>query len=90
VITNHVTEDGTVSIEPFALTIRYHANGGHGDPFEFVATMTKHGDEATLFAAHGTLTLKVRRAIAVALKAVGVRRVRYQRLNPDRFFISER
>lgn len=86
---NVKTADGTVSIEPFALTVRFHGDGEHGDPFNFVATMTRHGDEATVFAAHGEFTLRIRRAIVEALKSIGIKRVRYQRMKPERFYVME-
>ena len=75
------TPDGIVTIEPIASTIRYHEHGAFGDPYTFACVMTRDGDEATLFAAVGTIQLKARRAIVAALRQVGITRVRYERRN---------
>jgi hypothetical protein len=75
------TPDGTVTIEGFAHAIRYHGIGQYGDPYTFACIMTRHGDEAILFAAAGKISAKVRRAMATALREIGIRRVRYERRN---------
>jgi len=75
------TPHGTVTIEAFAHVIRYHEVGEYGDPYTFACAMTTHGDEATLFAALGTVKPRIRRALAQALREMGIARVRYERRN---------
>lgn len=75
------TPDGVVTIEAVASTIRYHEHGAYGDPYTFACVMTRDGDRAILFAAVGSVKPKVRRAIAAALKQIGVISVRYERRN---------
>lgn len=78
-IRTFVTDDGTVTVEGFAQTVRYHPSGIYGSPFSFVCTLTVHGTEAIAFAGLGAITPKVRRAIAAALREFGITRVRYER-----------
>lgn len=81
------TPDGTVTIESFAEIVRYHPCGGYGSPFTFVCTLTVSGTEARAFGAlgrRGTMTAKVRRAIAAALQAAGIELVTYERRSGGR------
>lgn len=75
------TPDGVVTIEPAASILRYHESGGYGDPYSFSCVMTRYGDEATLFAAGGRIRPQVRRAVAAALRELGITKIRYQRRN---------
>lgn len=79
-------EEGSVSVDAFAYTLRFHPTGkGLGSGFSFVATMTRFGNEATIFgglqAQAGPYTPQVQRAIGAALKKIGIEHVRWDRRN---------
>jgi len=79
------SDDGVVSLDPFALTIRYHGPGGaYGGPFTFVCTALIVGDEARVFAGMGTMTPAVWRAIATALRRHGIVTATFERRNRPR------
>lgn len=78
------TDDGNVSLDPFAVAIRYHGCGEYGSPFTFVCTALIVGDEARLFAAAGKMTPAVWRAVATALRRIGIRRATFERRNRPR------
>lgn len=79
------TDDGCVSVTPFAVTIRYHGKRGtYGSPFTFVATAVIVGDEAKLFAAAGKMTPAAWRAVATALREIGVAHATFERRNTPR------
>ena len=75
---------GSVSIEPFALTLRYHPSGSFGSPFTFVCTAVIVGDEARLFAGMGEMTPAVWRALAAALRQHGCASATFERRNRPR------
>lgn len=78
------TKAGAVSVEWIVGIVRYHGEGaGFGSPFRFALTMTVHGPEATFSAGQGTYTPPTRRALRDAMFAIGVKRVRYERVDPD-------
>lgn len=79
------TDDGNTSITPFAITIRYHGHkGSYGDPFSFVCTAVVVGDEAKLFGAAGRMTPSVWRAVASALRGLGIVTATFERRNRPR------
>lgn len=71
----------SVSLESITALLRYHPDGGYGDPYTFVATCVIDGHVATLKGAMGEYTPHVRREIAKALSSIGVRTVMYERRN---------
>lgn len=73
-----------VSIEAITALIRYHPEGGYGDPYTFVATVSIDGDLAIIKGAMGQYTSKIRREIKEALQSIGVQRVEYERRNSGR------
>lgn len=55
-----------------------------GTRYDFVCSVIRKGDEAYLYAAHGTLNREVFTKIKHALRDIGVLRITYERLNTEK------
>ena len=76
---------GHISVEPItspSLIFRYHPNGyGYGAPYSCAFTVQITGDEARILAMAGEFKPVTRRCIREALKALGVKRAKWERTN---------
>lgn len=62
--------------------IRYHGKeSGYGSLFSFSVTMVAKQDKAEFYAAFGTYTKKIHKAIGDAMKSIGINIVNYERRN---------